>query len=51
MAPRKLQAYLKELKKEVIALWESSKFDKQQELIAHVFETKKVQINPKTCSD
>ena len=51
MAPRKLQAYPKELKKEVIAMWESRKFETQQQLIQHVAETKKVQINPKTCSD
>ena len=51
MAPRKLTGYPKELKKEVIAMWDSGKFETQQALIQHVPTTKKVQINPKTLSD
>ena len=51
MAPRKLMGYPKELKKEVMALWDSGKFESQQALIQHVATTKKVHINPKTLSD
>ena len=32
-------------------MWESHNFSKQQALIAHIRETKKVDINPKTLSD
>ena len=50
MAP-KLTSYPKEIKKEDIGLWESSKFDSQQHSIQHNATTKKEKINPKTLSD
>ena len=51
MDKRSLKAYPKDLKQEVVAMWESRKFETQQALIAHVQLTKKITINPKTLSD
>ena len=51
MAPCKLTGYPKDLKKDVVRLWDSGAFQSQEALIEHVVTTKKVHINPKTLSD